>query len=65
MSTTPLISDAKKQGDLLLITFSDGKCALYTSEILIAMLPKTIQVLDYKDQKNEDVSRPLPDYEYL
>jgi hypothetical protein len=65
MGTGPRISFVEKQGDLLVITFSDGRCALYTPEVLIGMLSETIQVLDHTHQKKENAFEELPNYEYL
>jgi hypothetical protein len=63
MSTGPRILFIEKQGDLLVITFSDGSCALYTSELLHSMLPRTIQILDNRKNQKRVRFDELSDYD--
>jgi hypothetical protein len=57
------ISFVERQGDLLTITFADGRCALYTAELLVSVLPQAIQVLDREDCQKGTPFDELPRFE--
>lgn len=50
----------ERQGNLLAITFGDGRCALYTAELLYSILPQAIQVLDRDGRQTEKHFCELP-----
>jgi hypothetical protein len=63
MRTEHHISYIERQGNLLVITFGDGSCALYTAELLHSLLPQAIQVLDRDDRPKEKQFDELPRFD--
>ncbi len=63
MTNGPHISYVERHGDLLVITFRDGSCALYTAELLYATLPQAIQILDEHNNRKRHKFEDLPTYE--
>ena len=63
MRTKLHISYIERQGNLLVITFSDGRCALYTAELLHSILPQAIQVLDLNDRLTGKQFDDLPRFD--
>jgi len=57
------ISFIERQGNLLVITFGDGRCALYTAELLYSILPQAIQVLDRKGRQTGKQFDELPRFD--
>jgi hypothetical protein len=46
MAEKPRIQSVEQKDNILVITFADGKSAIYTAEFLHSVLHQTIQVLD-------------------
>jgi hypothetical protein len=63
MRTQLHISYIERQSNLLVIAFSDGRCALYTAELLHSILPQAIQVLDRNDRQTGKQFHELPRFD--
>ncbi len=63
MRTEHHISYIERRGNLLVITFGDGSCALYTAELLHSILPQAIQVLDRNGRQTGKQFDELPRFD--